>query len=186
MCSSVEPFGWDALEFREQPQVGAVFSPAAAVESLLGRYRRDLEAAQAALTAVQDAGVQALAEQAIFVVQLASVIEAYTAQIEKADLGKIGRHFRILKDQMLDALKQAGLEVEVPLGKPYSALGNDAQIDGWRHKAEYEAEVVAEVVEPIVRQGGRLVRAGRVIMGAPLSASPEGGATDLKKTELGG
>jgi hypothetical protein len=87
----------------------------------------------------------------------------------------------VLKDQMLDALRASGLEVDVPLGEAFERVADAVHVDGWRHESRFNAEVVAEVSEPIVRAGGVLVRLGRVVMGAPTeqasSATTENGST---------
>ena len=68
---------------------------------------------------------------------------------------------------MIDALKATGLEVVVPVVKPFDEVAEMVHVEGWRHHEEFSAEVVAEVQEPIVIFRGALVRPGRVVMGAP-------------------
>ncbi len=68
---------------------------------------------------------------------------------------------------MKDVLGQADLELLIPQGLPFDQVADWVDVDGWRHSPEFQEEMVAEVVEPIVMRRGVLVRLGRVIMGAP-------------------
>jgi molecular chaperone GrpE (heat shock protein) len=117
------------------------------------------------------------------VVQLAAALDIYESVLTQASLGKVHRHLRIIKDQMLSALEKAGLEVNIPVGKPFNEVANVVHVDGWRHHADFLSEVVAEVIEPIVTYRGRLVRMGRVVMGAPPDKVTEQIMTDkVEKT----
>jgi len=172
MSSSDELYTWDAFASREEVSAEPVFSPEAALEALLQRYRRDLDAARAEADEARAAGVAALGQQAVYVVQLAEALERYAPQLQAANLGKAYVHIRLFKSQMLDALRDAGLEIEVPLRRPLRELAADVNIHGFRHLPGSTEEIVAEVLEPIVRQGTKLIHSGRVIVGAP-NAVPE-------------
>ena len=109
--------------------------------------------------------------------QFSAALERYQAELTHIGLARVHRHLRVLKDQMLDALRASGLEIDVPLGQSFEQVAEAVHVDGWRHEAQFTGEVVAEVSEPIVRAGGALIRLGRVVMGAPVdhagSAAPE-------------
>ncbi len=120
---------------------------------------------------MQRQGLEALAQQAVFVVQMESALAQYESALAQGTLKRIHRHFRVLKDQMMDALKQAGLEVIVPLGKSFEEAADWVHVQGWRHHKDFPSELVAEVLEPVVIYQGRLIRQGRVIMGAPSEGS---------------
>jgi hypothetical protein len=173
MSPSDDVPGWDAFTVRDVPEGPELVSPASEVAALLQRYHADLARARDEIAAASRAGLESLAEQAVLVVQLAAALERYESLLQQASLGLVHRHLRVLKDQMMSAIAAAGLEIVVPLGRPFDEVADRVHVDGWRHREEFAAEVVAEVVEPIVMSGGALVRAGRVVMGAPASARPD-------------
>lgn len=167
MSYSDELLGWSQFAAREAPALDELRSPAAEIAALLQRYRADVDSAQRATDEAKRAGLEALAEQSVFIAQLAAALDRYEADLAQAGLSRAHRHLRVLKDQMLSAVRRHGLEVVMPLGQPYEAVADRVEVDGWRHDTRFAAEVVAEVVEPIVLQAGKVLRQGRVVMGAP-------------------
>ena len=166
--SSLDEFpDWDAFSEREVPFDVELLSPASEVAAILRRRQAALDKAQQAVERIRKQGLMALAEQAVLVIQLAATIERYAPDLAQASLTKVHRSLRIIKDQMLAALADAGLEIEVPTGKPFDEVERWVNVDGWRHHESFSGEVVAEVVEPIVLYQGVLLRQGRVVMGAP-------------------
>jgi molecular chaperone GrpE (heat shock protein) len=77
------------------------------------------------------------------------------------------QQLRIVRDRMLAALEDAGLEVVDPEGRPFDDVVDLVDVIGWRHGPQFPAQVVAETIEPIVLHDNALVRTGRVIMGGP-------------------
>jgi hypothetical protein len=55
----------------------------------------------------------------------------------------------------------------------FDEVSEFVHVAGWRHHQDFTAEVVANVLEPIVRYGETVVRLGRVEMGAPLEETME-------------
>jgi hypothetical protein len=167
MSSSAELPDWSAFAERPVLEEPGLLSPASEMAAVLQQYHADLEAVRQDVEAVRRDGLTALARQASFVVQLAAALTRYESIIAQASLKPVHRHLRVIKDQMLDALREAGLEIVEPLGKPYREVSELVQVEGWRHHADFASEVVAEALEPIVSFRGVLVRPGRVVMGAP-------------------
>jgi hypothetical protein len=168
MSSSDEFPNWSLFSEREQSLSVDLLAPALEVATLLQKHRAELDLAHQESEEARRAGLEALAEQAVFVIQMSGALERYEQDFIKASLVKAHRHLRVLKDQMLDTLSKAGIEAEIPLLKPFDEVAESVHIEGWRHRQEYTAEVVAEVIEPIIKHKGELVRMGRVVMGAPL------------------
>lgn len=162
---------WSAFSKREVPFDVELLSPASEAAALLQRSQVALDEAWKEVDNVRKEGLEALAQQAVLVVQLAAVLERYAPEYAQASMTKAYRSLRIIKDQMLDELQRAGLEIVVPHGKAFDEIAHLANIDGWRHHESFSAEVVAEVIEPIVTYRGELVRLGRVVMGAPPEAA---------------
>lgn len=162
---------WSAFAERELPFDVEMVSPAVEAAGILQQLAVELDAARQRAEAAVDTHLPALAQQAVFVSQLAQALELYQRDFEAASLARPYRHLRVVKDQMQDLLTRAGLEVEIPMGAPFDAVADQVSVAGWRHLAGLAGEQVAEVLEPIIRFQGRLIRPGRVVMGAPLEAS---------------
>jgi hypothetical protein len=173
MSSSADLPGWETFALRDAPEAVDILSPASEVAALLQRYRAEVDQATSAASGAERRGLEALAEQAVLAAQLASALERYAAQLKDAGLERVHRHLRVIKDQMFAACAAAGLDLIVPLGASFDEVADLVHVEGWRHRDEFTAEVVAEVVEPIIKHGGTLLRHGRVVMGAPASARPE-------------
>jgi hypothetical protein len=172
MSSSDEPLSWSAFSTRPVAVRSDLVSPVAEMVAVLQRYRADVDAARAAVEDVRREGLKALAGQAVLAVRLEAALAAYQAKMADASLGRAYQHLRILKDQMLEGLVAQELAVVRLLGRPYVEVAALVEVDGWLHRAELEAEVVVEELEPAVVSAGVLIRAGRVVMGAPLQAAP--------------
>jgi molecular chaperone GrpE (heat shock protein) len=167
MSSSVDFPDWSVFTERAVPPFD-IFSPASEITALLQRYRADLDMAQEHTESVRREGLEALAQQAVFAVQLEFALERYKPQFEQASLNKVYRSLRIVKDQMLDALRNAGITIIVPQGKSFDEVSAYVNVVGWKHSQEFTEEVVAEVLQPIVLYHTTIIRLGQVVMGAPL------------------
>jgi hypothetical protein len=167
MSFSAELPDWAAFSERETLPDVEVLSPAAEMAALLQRYRSDIDSARSAGAEAHRELLLALAQQAVYTVQLEAALDRYEPALQNASLAKIHRHLRVLKDQMLAGLMEAGLEIVRLGGRSYDEVADAVRIDGWRHHADYATEQVVEEVEPLVRYEGRPLRTGRVVMGAP-------------------
>lgn len=165
-----EHVDWESFSLREIPFEVDLFSPAAEMAACMQRIVQDVSAIRQEVSSTREKGLSALAQQATLVFQFEAVLELYKNELTDATLKKVHRHFRVLKDQMRDALKQASIEVEDPIGASYDEVAETVEVIGWRFHEDFDKEVVAEVQEPIVKSNGVLIRAGRVVMGAPPQA----------------
>lgn len=168
MSFSGELFDWNIFSRREVPFDVELASPALEMFAALQKSHAALVEAQQVVEHVREEYLAVLAQQAVLVAQLSAALDRYAPEYSEASLAKIHRSLRIIKDQMLDELKKGGLEIVIPLGKSFDEVADVVSVDGWRHHENFSAEVVAEVVEPIVTYRGDVVRRGRVLMGAPL------------------
>lgn len=177
---SVDKFpDWSVFQQRETLVPTDDFSsPAAEVATVLRAAHAKQEAGQQALRELEWRSFVELAQQAVRVVQLGKLLEdkadAFLSSSEAKQARALAHAYKSLQinqKQMLDALKKAGLEIEIPLHKTYAEVAENVEIEEWRHHQDFTEEIVVDVKEPIVRRGS-LIRAGRVIMGAPLSAQP--------------
>lgn len=175
MSSSDEPLDWGAFAERPVPVEEDVLSPASELAALLQLHRADLDAAQEEGRQSRADGLARLARQAVLVFQLESALSRYKDQLEGASFGGVHRHLRVLKDQMRDALREAEIEIIDPTGRPFDDVVDKVEVEGWRHGPQFEAEVVAQVAEPLVMHDGALLRPGRVVMGAPEENAPDTG-----------
>jgi molecular chaperone GrpE (heat shock protein) len=171
--SSLDDFpDWSVFADRAVPSLD-VFSPVSEIAALLQRYRADLDMAQEHTESVRREGLEALAQQAVFVVQLEYALERYKPQFEQASLNKVYRSLRIVKDQMLDALRSVGMTIIVPHGKSFDEVSAYVNVVGWQHSQEFTEEVVVEVLQPIILYHTTIIRLGQVVMGAPLEQEPQ-------------
>ena len=161
---------------REVSGEAEIVSPAAEITALLQSRLFDIRSIQGVNDEKHMANLKALAQQAVFIVQLEASLYNYKTKLEEANLSKVYRALRIVKDQMLVALQEAGLEIIVPLNKPFDEVAEYVDVIGWRHHEKFSEEVVVEVLEPMIFSDGVLVRQGRVIMGAPLTQKPSDSA----------
>ena len=154
-------------------------SMAAQMAALINERGNAVREGQRAVEDERKRWLEALAKQATLVVQLTIVLDRYEATIAqhtqepRTQLQRSYRSLRIVKDQMLDALRSAGLEVVIPLRKSFDELGETVRVENWIHHERFTAEVVAEVKEPVVYFEGTLVQQGRVVMGAPIEEELE-------------
>ncbi|MGK5558633.1 hypothetical protein ACSNOI_44225 [Actinomadura kijaniata] len=170
--STEEPYGWDAFAERPVPGDGDFESPAKELGAVLRRYRADLGAERGrARDAASDALVVAV-EQGVLVAQFAAALERRADALREAGLGLVHKELRVLKDQMLEALRGGGVTVQDPVGLPLAEVADRVEVIGWRHAPEYPAPVVAETHEVVVLHRGTVVRPGQVTMGAPPPNEP--------------
>lgn len=155
-----------------------LLSPVAEITATLRATNRALTSAQQISRDLEQSSFTELARQAILVVQLGVLLERSTEifracaeQQQTKALARVYKSLQIIQKQMLDELQKAGLEIELPLHKTYAEVAEYVEIDQWQHLEHLSAELVVDVLEPVIRRD-TLLRAGRVIMGAPLHAEP--------------
>jgi hypothetical protein len=181
---------WSVFQEREAiVPTSELLSPASEIATTLRATHLKLVVAQQTLQDLEQSSFAELAQQAVLVVQMGMLLErsadAFLASSEKKPISPIVRIYKslqIIQKQMLDELKKAGLEIEVPLHKTYAEVADTVEIEHWRHSQDIAEEIVIDVLEPVIRRGA-LLRAGRVIMGAPLSAQTFAGRTETITSE---
>lgn len=170
MSSSAEqspPYGWEVFADRPAPAEMELASPAAELVSVLQRYRSALGAERGKARAAADDALAAAVDQAVLVARLDVAMARHRDVLDKAGLGRVHRELRVLKDQMIDALRAGGVTIEDPLGEPLAKVADRIEVIGWRHGAEFPGEVVAETHGAIVLYRGAVIRPGQVTLGAP-------------------
>jgi len=172
---------WSVFQERETVAVAnELLSPASEIATTLRATYAIWSRAQQAAQDNEQSSFTELAQQAILVVQLGMLLEHnadtfLTSPEQKLTnpLLRIYKSLQIIQKQMLDALKKAGMEIEIPLHKSYAEVADSVEIEHWRHHQDIYEETVIDVLEPVIRKGS-LLRTGRVIMGAPLIAQSSG------------
>lgn len=181
---------WSLFQEREILVPGdELLSPVAEITATLRATNRTLTSAQQVSHDLAQSSFTELARQAILVVQLGALLErsaeifrASAEQQQTKALARVYKSLQIIQKQMLDELQKAGLEIELPLHKTYAEVAEYVEIDQWQHLEDLSAELVVDVLEPVLRRGA-LLRAGRVIMGAPLHARPSGTQDESEAAE---
>lgn len=165
--SSSDELTWTAFQERPEPPTSELLSPASEVAALLQRYQNDLAEQKATDQAALADAHSAAADQATLVFHLAAVLGRDEAAFADAGLTRVHRRLNALRHQMAQAIERTGLRVVDPTGQAFDEVADLVHVIGWRHGPEFAGEVVAETIEPIVRNDTELVRPGRVVMGAP-------------------
>ncbi|GCE07571.1 hypothetical protein [Dictyobacter aurantiacus] len=167
---------WSVFQERETLSLpGELLSPASEIAMALRLTRAQLAETRQTLQRSEQDNFSELAQQAVLIVQLGRLLESssaafltFTENKVKNPLYPIYKQLQVIQKQMLDTLKKAGVEIEIPLHKTYAEVADYVEIEHWRHQEDITEEMVIDVIEPVIRKGA-LLRAGRVIMGAPLS-----------------
>lgn len=106
------------------------------------------------------------------IVQLVFFLEQALLEVEpkfkEANLGRIHKRLRIVKDQMKEKLSRMGFAWRDPKGEAYTPeLAGLTDVDGWKQSDEYEKEIVVDVREPIIFCNDELVLTGAIVVGGP-------------------
>jgi len=174
MSSSERFIDWTLFSEREATlEVHDLLSPASEVGAMLQHHETTLTRMQQEAAEQQRASLQTLIQQAILVYKFAVRLDEVKNSLERSSETRAYRSLRLLKDQMFDALKAAGIEIEVPLGQPYRHIEDRVNAEGWRQQKELTEETVIEVLEPIVLHQATPVHLGTVIVGIPQPDEPE-------------
>lgn len=186
MCSSAEreaPYGWDVFAVRPAQVELAAGSPATELADVLQRFHAALRAERGRTRNATDDALAVAVEQAGLIARLESALARHQDALAGAGLGRVHLELRVLKDQMVDALRGGGVTVEDPMGRPVAEVDDRVEAVGWRHGTEFTAEVVAEVHAPIVWYRDAVIRPGRVTMGAPPADDDPGTASQEESEE---
>jgi hypothetical protein len=170
------PLGWDAFARREVPPVAGDFiSPEGELVSLLQRHEQELLRSRE--RAVDDAARvrEVIFSLAVFGGRLDQLTAEAEGPMAVRGLFPLHRQLRVLKDQMLQALTDDGIEVRDPTGLPVEQVMDWVDVTGWLHRDEFTEEVVAQTHERAVFHGGAVVRLARVLMGGPRPAGDDPG-----------
>ncbi|RFS86988.1 hypothetical protein D0T12_01650 [Actinomadura spongiicola] len=161
------PYGWDAFDERPAPEEMEFDSPAKEMRAVLRRYMSALREERARRRDAVEEVLAVAVDQAVLVAQLEDVLERHRGALADAGLDRVHRELRLVREQMLDALRGGGVTVEELRGRPLAEVSDRVEVLGWLHSDEYAAEVVAQVHDAVVRHRGTVVRLGRITVGAP-------------------
>lgn len=168
---------WSLFQERETLQLDEeLLSPAAEITAVLRASAAKFASAEQLFREAEENNFTNLAQQAVLVVQFGMLLERSTplfesAKAEQRELASIAKSLQIIQKQMLSSLHRANLEIEIPLTKSYTEVAGRVEIERWQHSQDAVEEYVLEVIEPVIRKGP-LLRPGRVVMCAPLTARP--------------
>jgi len=70
---------------------------------------------------------------------------------------------RILREEVAEALKEGGIEIEDLSARPLSELLDRVQVVAWRRDPAITVESVGQVIEPVVRCHGTVIRRGKIV-----------------------
>ncbi|MCD6486969.1 MAG: nucleotide exchange factor GrpE [Syntrophobacterales bacterium] len=181
MSSSDKFPDWDVFTERPVPEDFELLSPASEVASDLQKIYQKMNDVKSETDKVRREGIEPLVQQAIFVYKFEVALEMYEAELQKISQPKsdVYRHLRVLKDQMIEALASSDVELISPVGEPFENVVDYVDMVHWRYHEDYTSEIVVEVLEPIIKFRGDVVKLARLVIGAPL------GPEDKSKPKAG-
>jgi len=80
---------------------------------------------------------------------------------------------RIVQGEIADSLDEAGIEIVDPMGKTFDEVIETVSVVAWRQQAGAAGETVCQVLEPVIKHRGAIVRQGKVVMLQPPRKEPE-------------
>ncbi|MEU6842634.1 hypothetical protein ABZ930_12305 [Streptomyces sp. NPDC046716] len=176
MSSSADRIALDWSEFAERavPEGGdEAVSPQAELAGVLQRRHEDLSAARGEAARAASGARDTVFELASLVGRLEQLIAAGEQALADSGQARLHRRLRILKEQMLQTLRDDGVEVRDPLGLPADEVADWSDPVGWRYGPQFTSETVAQTDEPAVFHHGAVVRLARVFMGSPEPGVPD-------------
>ncbi|MEV2217806.1 hypothetical protein AB0H86_41350 [Streptomyces sp. NPDC050997] len=179
-AAPAEAPGWDVFAERPVPDgLGRDVHLEVELAGMLQRGRDDLARDRGRTAQETTDNRHALYELASFIGRLEQHLDRAEAPLVEGGNKKLYDTLRVLKDQMLDSLRDRGVEVRDPLGHGHDEVAEWADVVHWRRGPQFTGEVVAQTLEPAVfhREGGgrdeatddheKVVRRARVVMGCP-------------------
>ncbi|MCX3059663.1 procyclic acidic repetitive family protein [Streptomyces beihaiensis] len=165
---ATSPLSWDTFAERAMAEgVDEAVSPQAELVGVLQRRHDDLGAARGEAAQAAAGAREALFEVASLVGRFEQLIGECQEVMADSGQARLHRRLRILKDQMLQVLKDDGVEIRDPVGLPADEVADWTDPIGWRYGAQFATESVARTDEPAVFHHGAVVRLARVFMGSP-------------------
>ena len=174
------PPGWEVFAERPVPDgLGRDVHLEVELAGMLQRGRDDLARDRGRTAQETVDNRHALYELASFIGRLEQHLGRAEVPLVEGGNKKVYDTLRVLKDQMLDSLRDRGVEVRDPLGHGHDEVAEWADVVHWRRGPQFTGEVVAQTLEPAVfhrETGGRdeatddhekVVRRARVVMGCP-------------------
>ena len=181
----VGPPSWDVFVERPVPDgLGQAVHLSHELAGVLQRSRDDLAKDRGRAAQESAAVLGSLYELAALAGQLELQLARAEAPLVEGGNKRLHDLLRVLKNQMLEELRQRGIEVRDPLGRGHDEVAEWADVVHWRSGPQFSAEVVAQTIEPAVFHHGRddhdeatgdddkVVRRARVVMGCPEPEAP--------------
>lgn len=178
------PPGWDSFAERPVPEgLGQAVNLSHELAGVLQRARDDLAKDRGRAAQEGAAVLGTLYELAALAGQLELQLARAEAPLVEGGNKRLHDLLRVLKNQMLEELRQRGIEVRDPMGCGHDEVAEWADVVHWRSGPQFAAEVVAQTIEPAVFHHGRddhdgtgdddkVVRRARVVMGCPEPETP--------------
>ncbi|MFJ4711297.1 hypothetical protein [Streptomyces sp. NPDC088785] len=159
---------WGEFTERAMPSGGdEAVSPQAELAGVLQRRHEDLSAVRGEAARAASGARDTVFELATLVGRLDQLIAAGEQALADSGQARLHRRLRILKEQMLQTLRDDGVEVRDPLGLPADEVADWTDPVGWRYGPQFTVESVAQTDDPAVFHHGAVVRLARVFMGSP-------------------
>lgn len=119
---------------------------------------------------------RALARIAVAWFQWHNAAAGIEAALTAAGQQEAMSRLRIAREEIADALKEGGIEIDDPSGRTMAEVIDHANVRGWRQQEGAVGETVSQVIAPIIRHRGGILRRGQVVMmkaPPPVESAPE-------------
>jgi hypothetical protein len=173
MSSSAEPLDWSEFPARDVAvDTDGFYSPGSELAALAKGYDQALREERDRSVETVIAARKTIVRLAVFAGRLDQLLSEALAPMAAQGLQETHDPLRVLKDMILQALREDGVEIRDPVGLPRPEVADWVDVDSWVHRETFEREEVAQTQECAVFQDGVPVHLARVIMGAPLEDDP--------------
>jgi len=157
---------FDNYTMREIPIEGDFISFASEIGAILNRHAKKINQIESDNEKKMMESRRSMGRIARFVFHLEDALKESEKQMLDAGLRRIFKRMRVIKDQLKSRLFKQGYTWLDPMGKDFEEIANFADVIGWRHRSDFDREIVDETIEPVILYQGEVLLEGSVIMGA--------------------
>jgi hypothetical protein len=106
--------------------------------------------------------------------RLMRMIEHLSSVLEQDGHSREAEDCRLMIRRLEQVLREGGVECFAPVGEPYTVEMSDFLTNlGQQVRTEIPEPTVLEVIEPVIRQYGEIIRPGKAIIAVPVVEKQE-------------
>jgi molecular chaperone GrpE (heat shock protein) len=158
---------WSQFTERDVLQEAAPRSPHLEIMTVLQAWYTHRKVMEKQIAETEDRWLDRLAELTVFIYHLEQCLEEYQSCMAEQGLTQAFRHLQMIKNQVVDTIRKTGIVILDPKKCKYAQISDLVNVIDWVYKQEFLEEVVTGVKDPVILYNERVLRLGRVVMGAP-------------------